>query len=81
MADLKIQRNFELPADVAAALHDHCFETGDDPAAVVADAVLLFLDAAVGDFDADADAREEMAEVTAEILEPLPAETILRLVP
>lgn len=84
MADLKIQRVFELRPDVAAALHDHCCETGDKPADVVADAVALLLDAAVYDFDPDLDAAEEAAEVTVEAVDAETAaavDRILRLVP
>lgn len=82
MADLKIARVFELPQDVAAALHDHCCETGDKPADVVADAVALLLDAAVHDFDPDLEAAEEAAEVTVEVADfDGVADAVLRLVP
>lgn len=39
---------YTLPPKLEAALQDHCRATGDDPAAVVADAVVLMLDEAEG---------------------------------
>jgi hypothetical protein len=73
MADLKIQSVFELPPDVAAALHDRCCETGESAAAVVADAVAIFLDESAGDFEADQDAAERA-------ITPALVEGVLRLV-
>lgn len=45
-----------LPPALAARLAAHCAETGDDPAAVIADAVLLHLDAVESNTVDDAEA-------------------------
>jgi hypothetical protein len=54
--ELVIERTVQLPEELAAALHDFCAASGEGLADVVADAIMLHLDAANADFEAHGDA-------------------------